>query len=399
MEHTTGTIRTGHASPLPPAPVASWGHPPTATALAEAGCRDTLGRLLGRARQVTGAEGAAVYSLSFGMLVLCSAQNSRIDPDRVSGEAFVRLLPLSDISPAGMAVIDEQIVNIPDVHADPRAERCRLHRQFDSATGYHTVSLLTVPLICPDGQCTGALELTNRADSYGQVQAFDRMDLAALETVLVTLAMALQTAAVRDDLKQANVETIVRLSLAAEFREDPAAANHVRRMSHVAGLIGAALGLPSRQIDLIRFAAPMHDLGKIGIPDAILYKPGRLTDDEREVIQTHSTIGARILNDPHSDLMMTAHEIALTHHERWDGGGYPQGLAGTEIPLVGRIAGLADVFDALISPRCYKDPFPVEKVLDIIRAERGKHFDPAVVDAFFTILDDALDCYEVLTTD
>jgi len=385
--------------PLPKAPIASWGHPPTATALAEPGCRDTLARVLARARQVTGAEGAAFYSLSFGMLVLCSAQNSRIDPDRVGGEAFVRILPLSDISPAGLAVIDEQVVNIADIYADKRADRCHLHRQFDSATGYRTVSLLAVPLICPDGQCTGALELLNRVDGDNcPVQPFDATDIAALETVLVTLAMTAQNAAVRDDLKQANVETIVRLSLAAEFREDPAAADHVRRMSHVAGLIGMALGLPARDLDLIRFSAPMHDLGKIGIPDDILYKPGRLTDAEREVIQTHSAIGARILNDPHSDLMMTAHEIALTHHERWDGGGYPEGLSGTDIPLVGRIAGLADVFDALVSPRCYKDPFPIEKVLAIIREERGKHFDPAVVDAFFTILEDALDCYEVLTT-
>ena len=378
-------------------PTASWGRPPTSTTLAEPDQRELLDELLGKARRQARAEGGAIYVACNDALVLCAAQNSRLDAGSVQRGAAIYELP-PPASLAALAVADRRVVNVPDVYAHDEVPSCQIHREFDSATGYQTTSVLALPLLCPNGQCVGAMELVNRTGASGRVEAFDDEDVAALETVAVIVAMTIRNAALRDDLEQANLDTIIRLSIAAEFREDPTAADHVRRMSHVAGLIGAAMGLPPKQVDLIRFAAPMHDIGKIGIPDAILYKPGRLTPEEREVIEKHSGIGAKILNDPRSELMVTARNIALTHHEKWDGTGYPEGLAGEDIPVVGRIAGLADVFDALISPRCYKAPLPTEKVLDIIREERGKHFEPAAVDAFFTILDDALECYDALTT-
>jgi len=378
--------------------MASWGSAPTGTTLAEAPQRQLLAELLSKAREQACAEGGAVYVTFDDVLVLCAAQNSRIDPARAGCDPAGRELSLSGASPAGLAAAERRVVNVPDVYAQNEGPGCKTHRDFDLAAGYHTTSVLALPLLCPNGQCVGALELVNRVGADGRVEAFGADNVEALETVRITVAMTVQNAALRDDLEQANLDTIIRLSTAAEFREDPAAADHVRRMSHVAGLIASAMGLPQRQVDLIRFATPMHDIGKLGIPDAILYKPGRLTPRERQTIQAHSAIGAKILNDPRSELMVTAREIALTHHEMWDGSGYPQGLAGENIPIVGRIAGLADVFDALISPRCYKEPFPAEKVIEIIRQERGRHFDPAVVDAFFRIVDDALECYDALTT-
>jgi cyclic di-GMP phosphodiesterase len=129
-------------------------------------------------------------------------------------------------------------------------------------------------------------------------------------------------------------------------------------------------------------------VGKIAVPDAILTKPGKLTDEEWVVMRRHAEAGAAILSGSRAPIMRMAEEIALTHHERWDGGGYPQGLAGEAIPLVGRICAVCDVFDALLSPRPYKDPWPLEDALAEIRRERGRHFDPAVVDAFMSLVDD-----------
>jgi putative two-component system response regulator len=137
----------------------------------------------------------------------------------------------------------------------------------------------------------------------------------------------------------------------------------------------------------------MHDIGKIGIPDAILRKPGPLTPQERQIVQTHNWIGAKILGNPQSELMEVAREVALTHHERWDGSGYPQGLSGEAIPVSGRIVGLADVFDALVSRRCYKEPYPLKESVAIIRDQQGRQFDAVVSKAFLSVLDEVLTAY------
>jgi len=159
-------------------------------------------------------------------------------------------------------------------------------------------------------------------------------------------------------------------------------------MSHYSVLIAEKLGLPAKEVQNIRYAAPMHDIGKIGVPDNILLKPGKLTDEEFEIVKTHSSIGGKILANSKSETLMVAEQIALSHHEKWNGKGYPQGLAGDNIPLAVRIVGLADTFDALTSKRPYKDPFPVEVALDIIKKDRGQHFDPNVVDVFLENIDE-----------
>jgi putative two-component system response regulator len=185
-------------------------------------------------------------------------------------------------------------------------------------------------------------------------------------------------------LELSRLELMHRLALAAEYRDDDTH-QHAQRIGHTTTLLAAGLGLPAGTVERIRLAAPLHDIGKIAIPDAILLKPGKLTVEEFETIKTHTLIGARILGGSRSQLLRAAAEIALSHHERWDGGGYPSGLAGDAIPLAGRMVAVADVFDALVHHRPYKHPWPVDEATAEVLSQSGRHFDPAVVEAFETL--------------
>lgn len=187
-----------------------------------------------------------------------------------------------------------------------------------------------------------------------------------------------------EEINATRLEIIRRLGRAAEYKDNETGL-HVIRMSHYSRLIGEAAGLPSEECETLLQAAPMHDVGKIGIPDAILLKPGPLDDDEWRLMKRHPQMGAEIIGDSTSPLMGMAREIALTHHEKWNGSGYPHGLKGEEIPLSGRIVALADVFDALTTARPYKKAWTVEAAIDLIMRERSSHFDPALVDVFLRI--------------
>ena len=188
-------------------------------------------------------------------------------------------------------------------------------------------------------------------------------------------------------LNQSYLDTINRLCLAAEYKDDDTG-NHIMRISRYSELITQKLGQTDQYVQLMRYASPMHDIGKIGIPDNILLKPDKLTDKEFDIIKTHTTIGANILSGSQADVLKLAHEIALNHHEKWNGKGYPNGISHLEIPLSARIVGLVDTFDALTSKRPYKAPYPMEVALDIIQSEREKHFDPKIVDAFLDDIDE-----------
>jgi HD-GYP domain-containing protein (c-di-GMP phosphodiesterase class II) len=188
-------------------------------------------------------------------------------------------------------------------------------------------------------------------------------------------------------LVDAQLQVIERLARAAEYRDDDTG-EHIRRVGDLASRIGAALGLPEEEQALLLDAAPLHDVGKIAIPDAILLKPGRLTPDEFDHMKRHARFGAEMLAGREFPLLAMAEEIALTHHERWDGSGYPAGLAGVAIPLMGRIVAVADVFDALTHARPYKDPWPIEAAVAEIERQSGRQFDPAVVQAFLQVLPD-----------
>jgi len=179
------------------------------------------------------------------------------------------------------------------------------------------------------------------------------------------------------ELEGAHLDTLERLAIAAEFRDDETG-RHTERVGETAALLATALGLSEDEVFLIRRAAPLHDVGKIGIPDAILRNPEALTAEEWEIMRTHTTIGARILSGGRSRVVQLAEEIALTHHEQWEGEGYPRGLSGEAIPLVGRLVMVADVFDALTSDRVYRKAWPVDQVLAYIRQFSGQRFDPQI---------------------
>ncbi|MDQ6872716.1 MAG: response regulator [Gemmatimonadota bacterium] len=186
------------------------------------------------------------------------------------------------------------------------------------------------------------------------------------------------------ELEAAQVEILQRLAAAAEFRDDETG-EHTLRVGHLAALLAAEIGLPAARVDLIRRAAPLHDVGKIGIPDSILLKPGRLTHEERRVMRTHATIGAEMLAGGRSELVQTAEQIARRHHERWDGKGYPDRYSGERTPIEARIVAVADFFDALTHKRPYRPAWSIERTLAKIVGQRGQHFDPVVVDALLAI--------------
>jgi len=181
-------------------------------------------------------------------------------------------------------------------------------------------------------------------------------------------------------------ETLLRLAKAGEYRDEETG-NHVIRMARFARIIAETLDVDETECESIELSAPMHDIGKIGIPDQILLKPGKLTAQEFEVIKQHTVIGYEILRDSPSKYLKMGAEIALGHHEKYDGSGYPQGLVGEAIPLTARIVAVADVFDALTSRRCYKPAWCDKDVLSLITSESGKHFDPRCIDAFLSQID------------
>ena len=188
---------------------------------------------------------------------------------------------------------------------------------------------------------------------------------------------------------EAYLDTIYRLALVAEYK-DQYTGCHIARMSHICAILAGGLKLPPEEVEIIRAASPMHDVGKIGIPDAILLKPGKLTPEEWEVMKQHASIGARILSGSNSEVLHAGEIIALSHHEKWDGSGYPHGWVGEEIPLWGRICAVADVYDAITSERPYKKALSHERALQIMVEERGRHFDPKLLDLFLDNLEEII---------
>ena len=190
-----------------------------------------------------------------------------------------------------------------------------------------------------------------------------------------------------------SLEAILRLSRAAEYRDDDTG-NHVFRVGLYSAEIAKELKLPEETVRKLMWSAPMHDVGKIGIPDKILQKPGKLTDEEWVIMRNHTIMGKEILEGSSSDIIKMAEMLAMGHHEKWNGNGYPEGKKGKDIPILCRIVAIADVFDALTTERPYKKPFSIEKSFGILKEERGEHFDPEVVDAFFRIEDKIIEIKE-----
>lgn len=226
------------------------------------------------------------------------------------------------------------------------------------------------------------LEIENRAHR-------ERLELTVLERTSALRRAVESLERAERELRLSREETIQRLAIAAEYR-DGATAQHIQRMSHYCALLARRHGLDPQRCELIRIASPMHDIGKIGIPDHILLKPGKFTPEEFKAIAPHPEIGYRILSGSGAELLTLAATIAWTHHEKYDGSGYPRGLKADDIPLEGRIAAIADTFDALTSKRVYKPAFPIEQAIEIMHKRRAHDFDPELLDTFLEGMDEVL---------
>ena len=229
-------------------------------------------------------------------------------------------------------------------------------------------------------------ELSSRVRNLLEVHLAQKMikhQNAILDQRVAERTKELQIA--QEQLHESRLQIVRRLGRAAEYRDNETGL-HIIRMSKIAAMLGESIGMSDYECDLLLNASPMHDIGKIGIPDNILLKPGKLTREEFNIIKSHPEIGSSILANDDSDLLKMAHDIALTHHEKWDGSGYPNGLAGEAIPLAGRISSVADVFDALTSRRPYKEPWPVEKAIQYMKDQNGSHFEPLLIEKFLLLI-------------
>ena len=356
---------------------------------------DLLEMVLQEARKLTGADAGSVYLVDGGVLRFETSQNRTL-ADRLGEEACRSLfksyeLPLNSESIAGHVAVSKEMVNIPDVYALDSSTPFHFNASSDFANAYKTHSLLALPMMDQQGSVVGVLQLINatRETPEGmRVVPFDPGCLPVVGALASQAAVAIANARLTMELQKSWLDSVLRLGLAAEYR-DKETANHITRVSEYALLMGRKLGMDNRELELLRWGAAMHDTGKLGIPDSILHKPGLLTPEERATMEYHTLIGALILKGDRNPILKASQSVALTHHERWDGQGYPRKLSGESIPLFGRITALADVFDALSSRRVYKPAFAMEKVVGILREERGGHFDPALVDMLIENLDEA----------
>ncbi|OFA08627.1 HD domain-containing phosphohydrolase [Duganella phyllosphaerae] len=330
-----------------------------------------------------------------------------IDDDQINLDLFCLMLSMLDMATPvplrhAQAALEWCTSNTPDLvvvdYLMPDIDGLAFLRRFRALPGMREVPVVMV---------TGATEVAIRHEAL-RLSANDFLtkpvngiefnvrigNLLALQHARQQLAQRAETLdiAVRKataDIVAREHEAIHRLSRAAEFR-DADTGFHLSRMAAYSRLIAVQLGLPEAECDLICDAAPMHDIGKVGIADAVLLKPGPLNDEERAIMQRHPQIGADILVGSESPLLQAGAVIAISHHERYDGGGYPHGLAGEAIPLYGRIIAVADVFDALTNARPYKPAWPLERAIDFLHAQKGTHFDPACVDALLANMDAVL---------
>ena len=270
---------------------------------------------------------------------------------------------------AGFVAKTGSAVNIRDAYKDTR-----FAQDLDRITGYQTRTVLAVPLRGRDGKALGVFEVLNKSKG-----AFTEEDEGLLRILATMAASFIENATLYEDLRRSHLETIYRMALVAEYRDQEDTGRHLRRMSRFSGILALGVGVPSQDAEEIRYAAPLHDVGKVAIPDSILRKPGKLTPDEFEEMKKHTVYGAKMLANAESRLLRLASRIAVGHHECWDGSGYPYGLKGDQIALEARIVTVADVFDALSSKRVYKGEWTVEDALRYIEDKAGVLFDPKVV--------------------
>lgn len=357
--------------------------------------------LLGELRKASKADAGTLYIVKDNELVFSASQNDTLFPGAESNK-FTYMntrIPIDRSSIAGHVAVTGKPLNIQDVYKlDPELE-FRFNKSFDDETGYLTRSVLTVPLINGQNKVIGVLQLIN-AKENGKITGFDRY-VANLVARMANLA----TVSLENALLAVNM--IMRMLRTSALRDPSETATHVQRVDNLSAELYQRWA-QHRNIDSeemmanksrLRLAAMLHDIGKVGIPDGILKKPGKLTLEERKIMQTHSAMGAELFNGINNQIEEMAREIALHHHARWDGNGYSGAKdipspAKEEIPIWARITAIADVFDALVSKRCYKDAIDQSVAMDILKKDAGTHFDPELVQRFTEIKDIINTIYE-----
>ncbi|MFC5531973.1 HD domain-containing phosphohydrolase [Cohnella yongneupensis] len=295
--------------------------------------------------------------------------------------------------PYGTGFVGSSIVNgepliIKDAYNDPRH-----NADNDIRTGYHTKSVITVPFTNNDGEIIGAYQAINKMTD---VDYFTTRDLELLSLAASYAGKSLESVMLHQEIIDTQREIISTMGEVGEIRSKETG-NHVKRVAEYSYVLALGMGMDISEAELLRTVSPMHDIGKVAIPDAVLNKPGKLTEEEYDIIKSHTKIGHQLLRGSRRELLRTAAIVAEQHHEKWDGNGYPSGRKGEEIHIYGRITAVADVFDALSAERVYKPAWPIEKIENLFREERGRHFDPAVIDVFFQELPLLLEIRERLT--
>ena len=280
----------------------------------------------------------------------------------------------------GDAVKNRKQMIINDVH-----QHSSFNAEIDKQTGYTTRNMMVIPMFNSQNNIIGAFQVINKNEGD-----FTDTDMKYIILAASYSAETLDAAILAEENNQTQKEMIFLMSEAVEKRSKETG-NHIKRVASYSRILSLAYGLSEEETYILEFASPMHDIGKIGIPDAVLNKPGKLSVDEFEVMKQHALLGYEILSASPRGMLKAAATVAFEHHEKWDGTGYPQGLKGEEIHVYGRITAVADVFDALGSDRCYKKAWPLENILKLFQEEKAKHFDPSLVDILIKNLDSILE--------
>lgn len=360
----------------------------TGIALSEIDDYNTLlGRIADTAMLVGNCEGVSIYEVEGDHLKFVTSRNRVLEARGVPRQFNSFLLPINDKTIAGYVALSRQILNIDDVYKLPATSSYTFNPAvFDKVHNYRTSSMVALPMADSRGNILGVLQLINHTFAE-KVIPFPEAVEPYLRALASQVGVVMRNARMAEELRRSRIETVRRFVRASEYH-DADTGGHIERMSNYSAMLAAKLGMDSYYIDRIRLASMLHDVGKISIPDAILKKPGPLTDEERKIMNNHAVNGYEMLREAESPFLQMGAVIAWSHHEKFDGSGYPRGLKGDDIPLEGRIVALADVFDALCSRRCYKEAWPIENVLDIVKKCAGTHFDPDLVEIFFSNLDE-----------
>ena len=278
----------------------------------------------------------------------------------------------ADMGLVGCGIEENESLIINDVKSDSR-----FNSHIDKETGYTTKSMIVIPMENKGGKVIGALQVINKQNGT----LFTETDLTHLKLASSYASETLSTILLMEEIEETQRELINIMGVTGENRSKETGL-HVKRVAEYSWLLGKLYGLSEEECDVLKDVSPMHDIGKIGIPDAILNKPGRLTEDEMTIMKTHASLGYDILRYSELKLLKAASVVAYEHHEKYDGSGYPNGIKAEDIHIYGRITALADVFDALGSERVYKKAWEDEKIFKLFEEERGKHFDPKLIDLF-----------------